>query len=106
VTDHQWSELAAPYALGALAPDERARFEAHLAECAACRGEVRELREVTVLLADAAPSEAKAAALAERARLLMLAAQMTPAAELATAAIEIAERTGSERVSIQGRTRN
>jgi anti-sigma-K factor RskA len=55
VTDHQWSELAAPYGLGALPPDERERFEAHLAECAACRGEVQALREVAVLLPDAAP---------------------------------------------------
>jgi anti-sigma-K factor RskA len=56
VTDHEWSELAAPYALGALAPDERERFEAHLADCAACRADVRALREVAVLLADAAPA--------------------------------------------------
>jgi class 3 adenylate cyclase/tetratricopeptide (TPR) repeat protein len=50
------------------------------------------------LLADAAPSEAKAAALAQRARLLMLAAKMSASAELATAAIEIAEQIGSERI--------
>jgi class 3 adenylate cyclase/tetratricopeptide (TPR) repeat protein len=50
------------------------------------------------LLAAAPPSEAKAAALAERARMLMLAAQMTPSAELATAAIEIAEQTNSDRI--------
>ena len=56
MTDHEWSELAAPYALGALAPDERERFEAHLADCAACRAEVRALRDVAVLLADAAPA--------------------------------------------------
>ena len=55
MTDHQWSELAAPYVLGALPPDERKRFAAHLAECAACRGEVQALREVAVLLPDAAP---------------------------------------------------
>jgi class 3 adenylate cyclase/tetratricopeptide (TPR) repeat protein len=50
------------------------------------------------LLADAPPSEAKAAALAERARMLMLAAQMTSSAELATAAIEIATQMHSERI--------
>ena len=66
MTDHQWSELAAPYAFGALAPDERERFEVHLAECAACRGEVRELREVTVLLADAAPAATPPAGLRDR----------------------------------------
>jgi anti-sigma-K factor RskA len=55
VTDHQWSELATPFALGALAPDERARFEAHLAECGACRAEVQALAEVAARLAEAAP---------------------------------------------------
>jgi len=66
VTDHQWSELAAPYALGALAPDERERFEAHLADCAACRAEVRAQREVAVLLADAAPAAAPPPGLRDR----------------------------------------
>jgi anti-sigma-K factor RskA len=66
VTDHQWSELAAPYALGALDPEERARFEAHLAECAACRGEVQSLREVAALLANAAPAATPPLALRER----------------------------------------
>ena len=66
MTDHQWSELAAPYALGALDPEERARFEAHLAECAVCRGEVQSLREVTALLANTAPAAAPPAALRDR----------------------------------------
>src|SRR3989442_661775 len=76
VTDHQWSELAAPYALGALAPDERERFEAHLAECAACRGEVHSLREVAVLLADAAPAATLPSGL--RDRILREARQIRP----------------------------
>jgi class 3 adenylate cyclase/tetratricopeptide (TPR) repeat protein len=50
------------------------------------------------LLADAPPSEAKADALAERARLLMLAGEMSRAVELATAAIELAEQLGAERI--------
>ena len=66
MTDHEWSELAAPYALGALAPDERERFEAHLADCAACRADVRALREVAVLLADAAPATAPPPGLRDR----------------------------------------
>ncbi len=66
MTDHQWSELAAPYALGALASDERERFEAHLAECAACRSEVQALREVAVLLADAAPAATPPSGLRDR----------------------------------------
>jgi len=76
VTDHQWSELAAPYALGALAPDERERFEAHLAECAVCRGEVQALREVAVLLADAAPAATLPSGL--RDRILREARQIRP----------------------------
>ena len=34
---HQYADQAAAYALGALTPDERALFEAHLADCADCR---------------------------------------------------------------------
>ncbi len=41
MTDHAWLDAAAPYALGALSAEERAAFEAHLADCAICRAEVR-----------------------------------------------------------------
>ncbi|WP_044471630.1 zf-HC2 domain-containing protein, partial [Streptomyces turgidiscabies] len=43
--------LAAPYALDALGPDERRRFEKHLSGCAACTSEVRLLSEDAVRLA-------------------------------------------------------
>ncbi|MGW1540304.1 anti-sigma factor [Streptomyces sp. NPDC002309] len=43
--------LAAPYALDALEPDERARFEKHLAACERCAPEVRMLSEDAVRLA-------------------------------------------------------
>lgn len=66
MTDHQWTELAAPYALGALDAEERARFEAHLATCAACRGEVHSFREVGALLAESAPAATPPAALRDR----------------------------------------
>lgn len=66
MTDHQWTELAAPYALGALDAEERARFEAHLATCAECRGEVQSLREVAALLAESAPAATTPATLRER----------------------------------------
>ena len=66
MTDHQWTELAAPYALGALDAEERARFEVHLAGCAQCRGEVQSLHEVTGLLAESAPAAAPPGALRER----------------------------------------
>ncbi|MCW7943017.1 anti-sigma-K factor RskA [Streptomyces hygroscopicus] len=43
--------LAAPYALDALEPDERRRFEKHLKGCDRCAGEVRALSEDAVRLA-------------------------------------------------------
>jgi anti-sigma-K factor RskA len=76
VTDHQWTELAAPYALGALDAAERARFEVHLAGCAQCRGEVQSLHDVTGLLAESAPAAAPPAAL--RARVLREAHRVRP----------------------------
>ncbi|HKW41021.1 MAG TPA: anti-sigma factor [Gemmatimonadales bacterium] len=66
MTDHQWLELAAPYTLGALTPDERTGFETHLTECATCRAEVHALREVTGLLAYAAADATPPPALRER----------------------------------------
>jgi anti-sigma-K factor RskA len=66
MTDHHWTELAAAYPLGALAPGERADFEVHLAECAACRAEVQAFREVTGLLAYDAPAATPAPALRDR----------------------------------------
>jgi anti-sigma factor RsiW len=49
-------DLVAVYALNALEPDEIEPFEAHLAVCDECRQAVAEAREVTDLLAYAAPS--------------------------------------------------
>ncbi|MFF7072461.1 anti-sigma factor [Streptomyces pseudovenezuelae] len=43
--------LAAPYALDALEPAERARFERHLKDCASCAADVRALSEDAVRLA-------------------------------------------------------
>ncbi|NEB93402.1 anti-sigma factor domain-containing protein [Streptomyces bauhiniae] len=52
--------LAAPYALDALDPGERRRFEKHLAGCHRCTAEVRDLSEDAVRLAwsTAAPAPA------------------------------------------------
>lgn len=44
--------LSGAYAVDALDDLERARFEAHLAQCPDCRLEVEELRETTALLAE------------------------------------------------------
>ncbi|POX45560.1 anti-sigma factor [Streptomyces sp. Ru71] len=53
--------LAAPYALDALDPAERARFERHLARCDRCAAEVRDLAEDAVRLAWSAAAPAPAA---------------------------------------------
>jgi anti-sigma-K factor RskA len=62
----EWLEQAAPYALGALDDDDRASFEQHLATCAQCAAEVRELQEVAGLLATTAKSVAPPPALRDR----------------------------------------
>ncbi|MFF0269805.1 anti-sigma factor domain-containing protein [Kribbella sp. NPDC004536] len=51
MTDPDVHTLTGPYVLDALPADERARFEAHLAECAFCTTEVAELRAAAVKLA-------------------------------------------------------
>ena len=48
---------AAAYVLGALAPEERAAFEAHLPDCAHCIRTVAELAGVPGLLARVSPSD-------------------------------------------------
>ncbi|WP_251092746.1 anti-sigma factor [Streptomyces sp. Caat 7-52] len=53
--------LAAPYALDALEPAERRRFEKHLAGCDRCAAEVRDLAEDAVRLAWSAAAPAPAA---------------------------------------------
>ncbi|MEU2286372.1 anti-sigma factor [Streptomyces sp. NPDC013178] len=53
--------LAAPYALDALDPDERHRFERHLRKCDRCTAEVRELSEDAVRLAWSAAAPPPAA---------------------------------------------
>jgi anti-sigma-K factor RskA len=50
-TPHPWLEHAAPYALGALDESDRVSFEAHLESCDVCAAEVRELRDVTGVIA-------------------------------------------------------
>jgi len=66
MTDHAWLDAAAPYALGALSAEERAAFEAHLADCAVCRADVQALGEVSGLLAHAAAAATPPPALRER----------------------------------------
>ncbi|KAB1150506.1 anti-sigma factor [Streptomyces luteolifulvus] len=70
--------LAAPYALDALEPGERARFEKHLRGCGSCAAEVRDLSEDAVRLAWST-AEPAPAAMRER----VLAAVRTTPQELA-----------------------
>jgi anti-sigma-K factor RskA len=76
MTNHHWLAQTAPYALGALDRVERLEFEAHLAECAICRAEAQTFREVSELLAHAAP--AAMPALGVRDRILHDARQVRP----------------------------
>jgi hypothetical protein len=46
--------LAGPYVLDAVTPQERLSFASHLADCAQCRDDVREMREATARLGMAA----------------------------------------------------
>ena len=66
MTEHPWLDQAAPYALGALDPEERRSFEEHLAACAVCSAEVQELQQVAALIATAAPQVKPPAGLRER----------------------------------------
>ena len=62
--DHH--ELTAGYALDALEPRERERYEAHLARCERCREELASFWEVSGALAQAAGGPTPAPALRER----------------------------------------
>ena len=66
MTQHSWLEQTAPYALGALDQEDRASFEAHLATCAECAAEVRELQEVAGLIATSAKPVAPPPGLRDR----------------------------------------
>lgn len=57
---------AAAYVLDSLEPDERAAFEAHLAGCSDCAGEVRSLLAVTGALARSIPQRTPRPELRER----------------------------------------
>jgi anti-sigma-K factor RskA len=62
----RWADAAGAYVLGAMAPDERADFEAHMAACPACRQEVDELRPAAEALPMASPPMLPPTALKDR----------------------------------------
>jgi anti-sigma-K factor RskA len=88
MTEHRWTELAAPYALGSLDAEERAEFERHLETCASCRAEVQSFREVTGLLAQSVAPAAPPPML--RKRVLRTARKVRPIPWLAAAAVVLA----------------
>ena len=63
---HDEQSLAAPYALGALDASERRAFEAHMATCAACQQELRDLQPIVDALAYAVPRRTPRPELRER----------------------------------------
>ena len=85
---HDEQTLAAAYVLGALEPDERRAFEAHVAGCASCAEEVRALQRVTDALALSVPQRTPRADL--RARVL---SSIVPGAADTPAAVTHPPRT-------------
>jgi anti-sigma-K factor RskA len=59
-------ELTGLYVLGGLTPDERAEFEAHLAECPVCAQEVASFAPVTAALAELLPERGPSPTLRDR----------------------------------------
>ena len=87
MTHDELRDLSGGYALGVLDEPERTAFEAHLATCAACAAEVRELTDVAIALALDAPQIEPPAAL--RARVLQAATANAHAASSAPGIVSI-----------------
>lgn len=66
MTHEELREMAGAYVLGALDPGDRAAFEAHLPDCAACQADVRAFAPVVDALAQTAPDRQPSAALRDR----------------------------------------
>jgi len=92
--DHErWAGATGSYALGALPEEELPDFEAHLAECHACRDEVAALRTATDALSASAPRMEPPRELKGR----IMAEVQREAAVLAAAAAPLDERPPKSR---------
>lgn len=78
MTHETYLEMAAAHALGALDPEDRGAFEAHLASCAECRATVGDYTNVAGMLALAAPAAAPPNASALRRRIVQGATGVRP----------------------------
>ena len=94
MTHQELIDSAASYALDALDGDERAKFEAHLADCRECQSEVAAFREVAGALAHAAPPDVSPSP-ALRERILRDARQVRP--------ITVASRANGSSPASRGR---
>lgn len=87
--DHaRWVDCAGAYVLGAMAPDERERFEVHLRACTICSDEVDELRPAAQALPMASPQMVPPQVLKDR-----IMAEVEREAELLAQAGESADRS-------------
>lgn len=84
MNDCEHTREAHAYCDGELSPEEAARFEAHLADCAACRAELEAARALSSLLGEASPA-ALPREVAERLRALAGGASVIPLAKKLTA---------------------
>jgi anti-sigma-K factor RskA len=99
--DHErWADAVGSYLLGALPPEEREGFAAHLEACPVCRRDVEELGVAADALPISVPSVAPPPAL--RARIM---AVVESEAELLAAAGEHAGEPRRDRASAAGRPR-
>ncbi|MDQ6781602.1 MAG: anti-sigma factor [Candidatus Eremiobacteraeota bacterium] len=85
------TDSAGPYVLGAVSDEEARRIEAHARECAACREDIRQLRDVSGVLPLASPQMDAPAGL--KAKILAAAQSDAPARDVLRRAAERAMRT-------------
>ncbi len=76
--EHELHTLAGPYVMDAVTPDEAGRFASHLAECAPCRQDVREMREATARLGMAAAVRPRPELKAQTIRAAFMTSQLAP----------------------------